>query len=310
MTSPDSQTALDKTIIKALCYADIFDFPLTLEEIVRFAPEGRITAAGARDRLKNSKPLAQVVGRNGRYYFLNGHADNCRFREEREADSRRVLETSLKRLIPLQGVPFLRMATITGALAAFNSPEGDDIDLLVISAPGRTWTTYFAMRLWRRLGNNPDICFNMFLTEGDLYLENKNLFYAREILGSLPIYDTGAFDRLLKINKWIFDFYPSYEPDPERQRYHIPRSPRWIRRQRLAERMFDGLLGDIVEYTLRKMQSRKLISGSTGAAQRIQRQRIKLHKHDNLPPILGKYGEKVQLWLARYHEASGLRQKA
>lgn len=305
MSSLNPHKIQDETIIKALCYADIFDFPLTLDEIVRFAPEGRITTDEALESLKNSQALARVVCKNGRYYYLTGKAESCGLRKGREDGSRRQLELALKRLTPLQGVPFLRMAAITGALAALNSPEGDDIDLLIINAPGRAWTTYFCMRLWRRFGKNPDVCFNMFLTKGDLSLNNENLFYARELLGALPIFNASAYEQLLDANEWVFDFFPSYKPDAERLGYRIHDSPALVRRRRLAEKLLGGRLGNAFEFVARKVQSKSFINSAPNAAEGLQRNRIKLHRRDNLPPILNKYNDRIKIWLSRYREAGG-----
>jgi len=305
---PDSETEAgrqaDETIISSLCYADIFRFPLTVDEIVRFAPETKITIDEATARLNSSKELQALVKEKGGYYFLEGREGNVQMRLDREAESKQQLKVALRRLIPLQGIPFLRAAAVTGALAAFNSPVGDDIDLLIISARGRTWITYFCLRLWRRFGHNPDICFNVFLTEGDLVFRNQNLFYAREILGALPIFNTGAFERFIEANLWIYDIFPSYTPDPERQGFRLPQSPRWRRRQRFAEKLMAGPFGDIIEYAVRKVQSKRLIKSSPGASLSMRRNRIKLHKQDNRNPILDKYDQRVDEWLTRYRETT------
>lgn len=302
----DSERAKDEAIIKALCYSDIFDFPLTLEEIVRFTPQGRLSVNEAAGRLEKSKALNCVVRKNSRFYHLVGKEGNCRFREEREPTSKKKLAFALKRLVPLQGIPFLRTAIITGALAAFNSPEADDIDLLIISAPRRVWTTYFFLRFWRLFGHNPDICFNMFLSEGDLHLQgnNQNFFYAREILGGISVLnETLVFDQLISENPWIFDFFPSYISDGERQGHHIDRSPRWRRRQARLEKLLGGLMGDLLECVARKTQYKEMIRNTPGAADRMSATRIKLHKSDNRPPILRKYEENMRFWLDKYDDA-------
>lgn len=304
-TSPEAGRALDEALISALCYADIFSFALTVDEIVRFAPRASLTIGTATDRLNLSEGLKAIVGREGQLYHLAGREANCQRRLDRETESRQQLEIALKRLIPLQRIPFLRAAAVTGALAAFNSPAGDDIDLLIIASRGRTWIAYFFMRLWRRFGHNPDICFNVFLTEGDLVFRNQNLFYAREILGALPIFNTGAFERFIEANLWIYDIFPSYSPDPGRQGYSLSSSPRWRRRQRLAEKIMAGLVGDLLEFILRNIQSKNLIKASPGAALSMRRNRIKLHKVDNRNPILDKYDQRLTAWMAKYREATG-----
>ena len=296
---------LDESIIRSLCYSDIFSYPLRLEELVRYATGVKMTMDGAAERLKKSEPLAELVKTDGEFFFLEGRESNCQMRKDREAESRQQLLISQRRLTPLQGIPFLRMAAVTGALAALNAPAGDDVDLLIISARKRTWTTFFFLRLWRRFGHNPDFCFNVFLSEGDLVFRQENFFYAREILGALPIYNDGSFERFLEANKWIYKVFPSYEHGRNRQKYHIPRSPRWIKRQRLMEKLLNGPPGDIFEFTIRTIQTRRLDSPSPGASMSMRRNRIKLHKRDNRSPIMVKFDQCVDEWVGRYRELAG-----
>lgn len=305
ISSEDKKCKMDESIIKALCYADIFNFPLTLEELVRFSPGDRITVDQAEERLKKSKPLRKLVERNDHFYFLAGREDNCKVREAREPASKQKLDLALRILVPLQGIPFLRVAMVTGALAAFNSPAGDDVDLLIITAPRRAWTSYFFLRLWRRFGHNPDICFNMFLSEGDLHLKgtNQNFFYAREILGGITIFNEHAIrENFFEQNLWVYDFFPSYIQDSERTGFAIDRSPGWRRRRSWLERLLDGPIGNLFEYAVRKFQFRQMVDSAPGAEKRMTATTIKLHKSDNRPPILNKYEQNIKKWLSLYHE--------
>lgn len=301
----ETQRQQDEAILKSLCYADIFDFALTVEEIVRYAQKTRITIDEAADRLNSPGPLSQLVGREGNLYHLQGREENCQRRLDREAESRQQLDIALRRLTPLQGIPFLRAGAITGALAALNSPAGDDVDLLIISAPGRTWTTYFFLRLWRRFGHNPDICFNVFVSQADLVFKKPNLFYAREILGALPVFNYGAYDEFKNANPWIYDFFPSYFLDPSLQGYRLRKSPLWRRRQRLLERLLTGPVGDLLELVVNKAQFKNQVSSTPDAAMRMRRNRIKLHKRDNRSPIIDKFNQRLDLWLGKYAELSG-----
>lgn len=297
--------ALDESIIRSLCYADIFGFPMTLDEIVRYATETKTTVTAVGKRLTTSAALGKIVKSDGELFYLEGRAENCQRRRDRAIESRKQLEIALRRLTPMQGIPFIRSAAITGALAALNSPPGDDVDLLIITAPGRTWTTYFFLRLWRRFGHNPDICFNMFLSEGDLTLDSENLFYAREVLGALPVLDNGAFGRLIEVNSWISDFYPSFTPDPERQGFRLARSPRWLRRQRRLERLLARVLGDMLEIVVRRVQERSFLSSNPGAAAGMRPNLIKLHRHDNRPPIIEKFEQRTRERVAAYRQLAG-----
>lgn len=304
-TTTEARKLQDEAMIKALCYADIFDFPLRLDEVIRFAPNAAITIDEAHERLNSDGPLAGIVKRCDDLYYLEGRGDNCQRRLDREAESRQQLEIALRRLIPLQGIPFLRAASITGALAALNSPAGDDVDLLIVSSRGRTWTAFFFLRLWRRFSHNPDICFNVFISEGDLVFRSQNLFYAREILGALPVFNNGAYDKFIDANRWIFDIFPSWSPTTDRGRYRLPVSPLWRRRQRMLERVLSGPFGELVEYLVHRIQVKNLVSLASETSMRMRRNRIKLHKHDNRSPILDKYEQRINTWTSKYRELSG-----
>lgn len=297
--------AIDEAIIRSLCYSDIFNYPLRLPEIVRFATDVKMTIDEAAERLNVSEPLKSIVKNDGEFYFLEGRDASCPLRRGREAESRQQLAISQRRLAPLQGIPFLRMAAVTGALAALNAPAGDDVDLLIISSRKRTWTTYFFLRLWRRFGHNPDFCFNVFLSEGDLVFREENFFYAREILGAWPIYNTGSYEAFIEANPWVYDIFPSYDRGRDRQIYHIHRSPLWIRRRRHLERLLAGIPGDIFEFAIRTVQTRRLHSSTPGGSMSMRRNRIKLHKRDNRSPIMVKFDERVAEWLGRYRELAG-----
>jgi hypothetical protein len=307
----EQSRAVDEAILRSLCYSDVFNYPLRLKEIVRYATGVKMAIDEAGDRLSTSEPLKALVKTDGEFYFLEGRESYCQVRRDRETESRQQLAISQRRLVPLQGMPFLRMAAVTGALAAMNAPTGDDVDLLIISSRNRTWTTYFFLRLWRRFGHNPDFCFNVFLSEGDLVFRKENFFYAREILGALPIFNsTGSFEKFLEANPWIYTVFPSYDRDRDRQKYHIPRSPGWIKRQGLMEKMLGGIPGDIFEFTIRTVQTRRLSSSSPGGSMSMRRNRIKLHKRDNRSPIMVKFDQRVEEWISRYRELSGPAVKA
>jgi len=304
-TTPESRVLQDEALIRSLCYSDIFDFPLKLDEIVRYAPNQAISIDEAEARLNTEGPLTGVIKRNGDFYYLEGRGDNCQRRLDREAESRQQLDSALRRLIPLQGIPFLRAAAITGALAAHNSPAGDDVDLLIITSRGRTWTAYFFLRLWRRFGHNPDICFNVFISESDLVFHNQNLFYAREILGALPIFNSDVYERFIYANPWIFRIFPSWSKIRSRDKYRLPVSPLWRRRQRYLERMLGGAFGDLIDFLVNKVQTKNLVKSNAKTSMRMRRNRIKLHKRDNRSPILSKYEQRVDAWIGKYHELSG-----
>src|SRR5438309_11756121 len=81
-TEPGRAT-LDRAIVQAVAYADVFDYPLTADEIHRYLigiPASRATVRGI---LSNFKP--GVISRSGRYYTLAGRESAIETRRARGA---------------------------------------------------------------------------------------------------------------------------------------------------------------------------------------------------------------------------------
>src|SRR4051812_23887886 len=130
--------ALEQAILATLIYSDLFDYPLTLDEIALYLIGCRAGPAEIGTALAGAWLTARVEQQQG-YYCLAGRGAVVALRRGRAAKSARLWRRAQHYGRCLRHLPFVRMIAVTGALAMDNVNGNEDIDLLVVAAPGRVW---------------------------------------------------------------------------------------------------------------------------------------------------------------------------
>lgn len=212
-------TDLSAAVLKTLAYADLFDFPLTLEEVHRFLvfphPASLVSVKRALILLVAQK---KIVTRQ-QLFFLPGHFSLAARRLGRQACSWRKLKEAARHLNWLRFLPGVKLVLLTGALANENATPEDDFDWLVVASANRLWTTRFSLVFWLELLGRrrrpqesaaPDkVCLNLFLTEKSLCLppSKRNLFTAHELLRARPLWQQkNRYHQFLFANRWAASF--------------------------------------------------------------------------------------------------------
>lgn len=198
---------LERAVLEALAYSDIFDYPLRLDELHRYLP-----VRAEMDELSNAlKSLNGRVGRKEDFYFLEKREAIVEIRKGRAARSKKLLPVALKYGRALGSFPFVRMVALTGSLAVGNVSEQADLDYMLITAPGRLWTARaFAVtfgRIMRPFGHV--ICVNLLVTENALAWNRRDLYTARELYQMIPITGLDVYRRLMQVNPWAERFLPN-----------------------------------------------------------------------------------------------------
>ena len=222
-----------------LKYYDLFDFPLTLDEIRKwfFQGESRIKDQESGDLLRYLDELIGTgeVETDGEFYFLKSSDGIVKIRKKREVISNKKIEKVRKVVKILKFVPGVRMITLVSNVAYLNADRGADIDLFIVTRIGRIWTVRFwSVVLMMLLNKRPNkktiqdkICLSYFVDEGNMNLEatkvnepDVHLIYL--ISQYRPIYDKGGvWDKFAKENEWIkkylvnFDFAKGSEGEVE-----------------------------------------------------------------------------------------------
>ncbi len=213
----DQQTALARAIVQTVAYADVFDYPLTTDEVHRYLIAHAASRGIVRGVLGNGKVVPSLLTRHGRYFTLAGREQAVDTRRQRAAVSAELWRRAVRYGRLLGNLPFVRMVAVTGALAMDNVADGD-IDYLIVTEPGRLWLCRALVVSVVRMASLRGItlCPNYFLSERVLELEERNLFTAHEVAQMVPIVGFETYDRLRQLNAWTAGFLPNAAGSPRR----------------------------------------------------------------------------------------------
>lgn len=210
---------IKESIIKTLCYADVFDYPLTLDEIWKYLISKKRVS---KEELKREiKSLNSKIKKKDKFYFLSGGSEIIKNRKLKEKESREK-NKKLKKIIPsLFIVPTVQFIGVSGALAMENADKYDDIDLFVITKKNTLWITRLILiiilqifgKRRKRLEKNPrdKICLNFLIDETELNFSKRNdLYNAHEICQMKPVFNkNNTYEKFMDTNKWLGKFLPN-----------------------------------------------------------------------------------------------------
>jgi hypothetical protein len=195
-------------------------------------------------------------------------------------------------------LPFVRMVAVTGALAMNNAPEGDDIDLLIVTAPGRVWLAraavvalVYAARLF-----GVRLCPNYVLAQSSLAQTQQDLYIAHELAQMIPLLGEEVYQSMRAANCWSQAYLPHagmpFWAETEQR-------PRDLGRlfQRIGEWCLGGRLGDRLEAWERRRKQRKFAAAACHSeAAQLDAEHVKGHFNDHGHRVRAAYEER----LARY----------
>jgi hypothetical protein len=204
---------LERAILEALVYSDIFDYPLRIGEIHRYLPVP----------IDRSDLIAYLTGYSGMfesqdgYYFLIGREKLINQRKKREIASRSLLNRAIWFGRVLGSLPFIRMVAVTGSLALQNCDETADIDYLLVTTQGRVWTARAFVLIFGRItalfGNI--ICPNLIISDQALEWKQQDLYSAHELCQMIPVSGREVYTRLRQINSWTNTYLPNAQTSGE-----------------------------------------------------------------------------------------------
>jgi hypothetical protein len=225
------------SILRALAYSDLFDYPLTLAELTRYQIETAYSEQEVERALIYDSNLRTAISRsNDGLYCLRNREETFDIRKSREAASNRLWKRARLYGAIMSRFPFVRMITVTGALAVNNIAAHPDIDLLVVTKHGRVWIARRLIVILVRLARifRDDLCPNYIISERTLGLDQRDLFTAHELAQMVPLSGASLYRRMLAQNSWAEDYLPAAFSSP---RTKIPaRKPGPV--GRLAEKIF------------------------------------------------------------------------
>lgn len=214
----NSNDGIAQSIIMALCYADVFDYPLTKSELHKYSI-GKQTIPKDLFEQKLNQLLNKFINEKDNLFFLTGRGSTISQRKRRYFESEKKLIKAKKISKLLSKIPTILLIGVSGSVAAQNASKRDDIDLFFITYQNTIWITrLFVVLFLLILGEKRSrhdvygtdkICPNIFLSFHKLEIDKKNLFTAHEIVQlKVIINKKNTYKQFLYKNRWIKNYLP------------------------------------------------------------------------------------------------------
>lgn len=223
---------MEKSILAAIAYFDIFNYPLTDVEIWKwlYCPANRFVARNSRSGLAEVQKILDdnqliksfVENRRGFYFFKN-RGDLVDTRQTRYVSAEKKIKKAKRAARFLKLMPGVKMIALCNSLAWSNAREESDIDFFIVVARNKIWTArFFAAGFLQLLGLRPTksqvkdtICLSFFVDEDSLNLEplaigQPDIYLMYWIAQMTPLYDRGGvYQKFWQANAWIKNFLPN-----------------------------------------------------------------------------------------------------
>ena len=215
-----ASAALRRAIARTVAYADLFEYPLDRSEVHRYLIGVAASSAQIDAMLEQDGALGAYVERTGDHFHLRGRASTIETRRMREAASAELWRTARAYGALISRLPLVRFVGVTGALAMSNAERRADIDLFVLTHPGRVWLCRLLVLAVVRLAalRGHRLCPNFLLSTAALVLSERNLFTAHEIAQMIPLRATEWYAHFMDANRWALAFLPNTTTDRDTPR--------------------------------------------------------------------------------------------
>lgn len=220
MESAQMKSNLTHSIIKTLCYSQIFSYPLTISELYKYLIHNKKVT-------REEVSLELYKNRNffleaSQYVVLPGDFKLVRVRSERAVNSRKKLAKAMFTANLLGYIPSIKMIGISGSLSMYNAKKNDDIDLFFVTSKDFLWATRFLVNITLLLFGEKrgvkekfakdKICPNMFVAEDNLCVpkEKRSLYVAHEAVQLKVLYSKdNTYQKFIQENKWVLRYMPN-----------------------------------------------------------------------------------------------------
>lgn len=202
---------LRQSFIATVLYADVFDYPLSISEVLTWSSIPMKTL-----------PKIKGIDTSGEFICVYERKHILMLRKKRCHIAKNKWRIARSRATIFRFVPSVLLVGVTGGLAMNNAKKNDDIDLFFIVRSRTLWITRMIVtvlsdlfHIRRRPGDlmvSDKICLNMFMSEEQLVIpkNEQDLFTAHEVLQMQPIWEReGAHHKFLQANFWVKHFLPN-----------------------------------------------------------------------------------------------------
>lgn len=199
----------EKAFLRTLLYFDIFNYPLTENEIEKYAHcKVALRAGEILNQLLDQKLIFKV----GEFYSIQKKAELSarRINGNNLAEQRLTAARKFSKIIAR--FPFVRAVLLSGSISKGVMDEKSDIDYFIITAPNRLWIVRSALVLFRRIflfNSRKNFCTNYFIDTNNLSIPDHNYFTAIEYCTLVPMYGQEQIQEFHFSNQWVKSFLPA-----------------------------------------------------------------------------------------------------
>ncbi|HEY6899965.1 MAG TPA: hypothetical protein VI233_04955 [Puia sp.] len=269
------------SILKVLAYFDLFDYPVTADEILYFLDKevSAIDLQAALDTLTGEHLLFQLDTSGAPraaapnvaapaahretslpgppFYSLRNDPALAarRLRGNHHADQLLKIAARISR--QLYRFPYVRGVGISGSLSKRFADESADIDYFIITRRNRLWIARTLMHGFKKLNylrNRQNwYCMNYYVDEEALEIKEKNIFTATEMITLLPASGNGGLVKFFDANNWTSRYFPQYNNRRKAAEGPLPTS--FIKN--FLEKILNGRWGDRLDDLLQRWTTQR-----------------------------------------------------
>lgn len=211
----------ERALLRSLAFFDLFNYPLSLWEW--WQDVGEAMSLSELSRLADDLLARGLVERREGWYFLPGRQQLVQERRQRYNFTNYKIKRAQKAAKIFKILPSVKLVAVANLIGHHNLRRESDIDLFIISSPGRLWLTRFfcagIMKIFRqrpRKDNKQDkICLSFYAATNGLAMDflrlpQGDVYFERWLMGLHPIYDKDRYlDYLRYKNAWLKKLFPN-----------------------------------------------------------------------------------------------------
>lgn len=247
-------SSTEQNILNTLAYFDIFQYPLSKEEVLLFHAE-RSTQT-AIDAALYTLCTSGTVFKLSEFYSIQNNISLAQRRHAGNEFALRQMKTARRASRILSRFPYVKGLAVSGSLSKNFADESTDVDFFIITAVNRLWIARTLMHLFYKLafftGRQRWFCMNYYVDESGLEIVEKNIYTAIEIATLLPMHGKTALDDFMLANTWVKVYYPLCETNTTNAAVI---KKRFL--SRMVEKIFNGNLGERLDNWLMRLTKKR-----------------------------------------------------
>ncbi|MBD3311141.1 MAG: hypothetical protein GF349_01425 [Candidatus Magasanikbacteria bacterium] len=295
---------LNRSILQTLAYFNIFNLPLTKEELYRwlffYKHNFKTDYIDFLEFLDEYTEDASWQTKGG-YYFLPGCEKDIAKRETGIRLIEKKMKIARRAVRKLRYIPFVKAVFVCNTVAALSASEDSDIDVFIITKKNRLYLARImvtlAMSIFRlrrtKKRIKDKICLSFYVSEDSLNLasikiDDPDIYLMYWLDQLIPVYDPNDFlMNIFQKNSWAKKFLPhAFEEYNLSNRWRVDDNKISNAIKKLSEKIWQGSYGDMMEAQAKSMQQAKMkmnfmsVQGEEDSRVIINDKMLKFHEND------------------------------